>query len=87
MAGTDIIHSSDYVQSADGNNKVDFCHATSSEKNPGVLISISEKAVNKHITRHGDILAGERIDAATVMSEQCEVIDDPIENSDGVTIQ
>ena len=40
---------------AGGNEKVEICHFTSSVKNPVVIISVSERAVQTHLD-HGDTL-------------------------------
>lgn len=37
-----------------GEGKVNICHATSSGKNPYVLISINKNALGEHVT-HGDV--------------------------------
>ena len=38
-----------------GNEKVNICHNTSSEKNPQVTINVSEKAIPAHLS-HGDFV-------------------------------
>ena len=80
---TDTVYSSDQIQASDGRAKVEICHATSSKKNPWVLISISEKAVQKHIDNHGDRFPGDRIDDETVLSDLCEVVENDINEGDG----
>jgi hypothetical protein len=51
------------VVSAGGNNKVAMCHKTGSEKNPMVLISVSEKAVPAQLAQ-GSVLATEQLDGS-----------------------
>lgn len=67
------------VESSNAQAKVDICHATSSETNPWVLISISEKAIDKHLSNHGDLYPGDQIDDDTMLSDECLV-----EENDGV---
>lgn len=70
---TDI--SVEQIESSSAQTKVDICHATSSETNPWVLISIAEKAVDKHIVNHGDLYPGDQIDNEWKLSEECLVVE------------
>lgn len=63
------------VESSNVQTKVDICHATSSETNPWVLLSISEKAVDKHISNHGDLHPGDQIDDEWMLSEECLIVE------------
>jgi hypothetical protein len=49
-------------------NKVDVCHRTGSEKNPVVLINISENAVQHHMD-HGDYLA-DAVTGCTIVPDE-----------------
>ena len=59
------------VAFAENEDKVGVCHETSSEKNPIVIINVSEKAALKHAEKHGDaILVPNEVGCPTIIPPQ-----------------
>jgi len=58
-----------FIVVANGTEKITICHATGSEKNPYVEITISVKGLNGHLYHEGDVIP--------VPPEGCSVLSPP----------
>ncbi|CAB9509636.1 expressed unknown protein [Seminavis robusta] len=57
--------------------KVEICHRTGSDKNPFVLIEISENAVQQHFSKHGDCYPGDPLPGSrgrVFLDDDCDIV-------------
>ena len=71
------VEDASFARGGGGPPRVDVCHRTGSETNPWVLLTVSAAAQETHVTRHGDLLPGDRIDDEFVLGASCDVVHQP----------